>query len=157
MKVEQFLHPEAICLQLTAENAEEVIRLLGTKLHALGHVKDGFIEATLEREKNMPTGLPLGGDINAAIPHVDIEFVNRPALALATLTKPVAFRNMVDADEEVPVRLVIMLALDQPKSQITMLQEVSGILQQPDIVRQLVDAPTPEKVFGILSGMSSVS
>lgn len=60
MKVEQFLHPEAICLQLTAENAEEVIRLLGTKLHALGHVKDGFIEATLEREKKYANWASIG-------------------------------------------------------------------------------------------------
>ena len=157
MKVAQFLNPEAICLNLKAETAEEVIRVLGTKLHTLGYVKDGFIEATLKREENMPTGLPLGGQINAAIPHVDIEFVNKSALGLATLTKPVVFHNMVDSDEEVPVRLVIMLALDQPKSQITMLQEVSRILQQPEIIRQLIEALTPDQVFSILSGMSATS
>ncbi len=157
MKVHEFLKPEAICIQLAAENAEEVIRLLGTKLHTMGYVKDGFIEATLKREENMPTGLPLSGDINAAIPHVDIEFVNQSALALATLTKPVVFRNMVDSDEEIPVRLVIMLALDQPKSQITMLQEVSQIFQQPEIVLKLIEAQTPEEVLSILSRMSPTS
>jgi len=157
MKVHEFLNPEAICLHLEAESAKEVIRLLGTKLHTLGYVKDGFIEATLKREENMPTGLPLGGDINAAIPHVDIEFVNQSALALATLKKPVIFHNMVDSDEEIPVRLVIILALDQPKSQISMLQEVSHIFQQPEIVRQLIEAQTPEQVFSILSGMSPAS
>ena len=157
MELDQFLHPEAICLQLEAENAEEVIRMLGARLHSLGFVKDGFIEATLEREINMPTGLPLGGDINAAIPHVDIEFVNFPALALATLTKPVIFCNMVDADEKIPVRLVIMLALEQPKSQIAMLQEVSLILQQPEIVRQLTEALVPDDIFRILAGMSAAS
>jgi mannitol/fructose-specific phosphotransferase system IIA component (Ntr-type) len=36
----------------------------------------------------MPTGLPLGGEFNAAIPHVDIEYVNKSALALATLCTP---------------------------------------------------------------------
>lgn len=41
----------------------------------------------------MPTGLPLGGQINAAIPHVDAECVERPALALATLETQVVFRN----------------------------------------------------------------
>jgi len=157
MEVHKFLKPEAICLQITAETSEEVIRILGTKLHALGYVKDGFIEATLKREAEMPTGLPLDGEINAAIPHVDIEFVNQSALALATLTKPVVFYNMVDSEEAVPARLVIMLALDQPKSQITMLQEVSRIFQQPEIVHQLVEALTPEQVFSILSGMPSAS
>jgi PTS system galactitol-specific IIA component len=157
MAVLDFLKQEAIFTQVEAKTSEDVIRLLGGKLHALGYVKDSFIEATLQREANLPTGLPLGGEYNAAIPHVDIEFVNQSALALATLTKPVVFHNMVDADEEVPVRLVIMLALDQPKSQISMLQEVSRIFQQPEIVRQLIEAITPEQVLIILSGLSSDS
>jgi PTS system galactitol-specific IIA component len=157
MAVLDFLKQEAIFTQVEATTSEDVIRLLGGKLHALGYVKDSFIEATLQREANLPTGLPLGGEYNAAIPHVDIEFVNQSALALATLTQPVVFHNMVDADEEVQVRLVIMLALDQPKSQISMLQEVSRIFQQPEIVRQLVEAITPEQVLSILSGLSSAS
>jgi PTS system galactitol-specific IIA component len=157
MAVLDFLKREAICTQVEARTSEEVIRLLGGKLHALGYVKDSFIEATLQREANMPTGLPLGGEFNAALPHVDIEYVNKPALALASLTEPVVFHNMVDADEEIPVRLVIMLALDQPKSQITMLQEVSLIFQQPEIVRQLTEATTPEQVLNILDRMSSSS
>ena len=157
MAVLDFLKREAICTQVEAKTSEDVIRLLGGKLQALGYVKDSFIEATLQREANMPTGLPLGGEFNAALPHVDIEYVNKPALALASLTEPVVFHNMVDADEEIPVRLVIMLALDQAKSQITMLQEVSLIFQQPDIVRQLTEAMTPEQVLSILNSMSSSS
>lgn len=157
MAVLDFLKQEAIYTQVEANTSEDVIRLLGGKLHALGYVKDSFIEATLQREANLPTGLPLGGEFNAAIPHVDIEFVNQSALALATLTQPVVFHNMVEADEEVPVRLVIMLALDQPKSQISMLQEVSHIFQQPEIVRQLIEAKTPEQVLFVLRTMSSAS
>jgi len=157
MAVLDFLKREAICTQVEAKTSDDVIRLLGGKLQALGYVKDSFIEATLQREANMPTGLPLGGEFNAALPHVDIEYVNKPALALASLTEPVVFHNMVDADEEIPVRLVIMLALDQAKSQITMLQEVSLIFQQPEIVRQLTEATSPEQVLSVLNRMSSSS
>ncbi|MCJ7733436.1 MAG: PTS sugar transporter subunit IIA, partial [Anaerolineales bacterium] len=124
MKIKDYLCEEAIVLGLEASSSEEVIRALGGKLRDLGYVKDNFIEAALDREANMPTGLPLGGDYNAAIPHVDIEYVNQSALGLATLKEDVVFYNMVDNDEEVPCRLVIMLALDQPKSQIEMLQSV---------------------------------
>jgi PTS system galactitol-specific IIA component len=151
MSIAQFLSPEAIILQLDARTSEEVIRALGEKLRVLGCVKDNFVEATLEREANMPTGLPLGGEINAAIPHVDIEYVNRSALGLATLKQPVTFYNMVENDEAVPVRLVIMLALDQPKSQIEMLQEVAGLLQNPAVVSRLMDARAPEDVFAVLA------
>ncbi|HEC24308.1 MAG TPA: PTS sugar transporter subunit IIA [Chloroflexi bacterium] len=155
MGITELLHPEAIVLQMEARNSTQVIEKLGGILNRLGFVKDGFVEATLAREASMPTGLPLGGDVNAAIPHVDIEYVRRPALALATLKKPVVFHNMVEPEEEVPVRLVIMLALDKPKSQIEMLQQVAGILQKPEIVSRLVSAATPEEVFSVLEELEA--
>jgi len=151
MNIKDYLCEEAIVLGLEANSSEEVIRVLGGKLRDLGYVKDNFIEAALEREANMPTGLPLGGDYNAAIPHVDIEYVNQSALGLATLKEDVVFYNMVDSDEEVPCRLVIMLALDQPKSQIEMLQSVAAVLQAPETIQELVTAKTTEEVFSILS------
>jgi PTS system galactitol-specific IIA component len=82
---------------------------------------------------------------------VDIEYVNKSALGLATLKQDVVFYNMVESDEEVPCRLVIMLALDQPKSQIEMLQSVAAVLQNPEIISKLVNAETAEEVFEILS------
>jgi len=153
MSIAKFLSPEAIMLQLEAESSEDVIRALGGKLLEKGCVKDDFVAATLKRESDMPTGLPLGGDINAAIPHVDIEYVNHSALALATLTKPVVFYNMVENDVEVPVQLVIMLALDAPKSQIEMLQEISSVLQQPAVIASLMEAQTAADVLAAVSNL----
>ncbi len=155
MGISHLLKPQAVLIQLEAHNSEEVIRILGSKLHELGFVKDNFVEATLAREASMPTGLPLGGEFNAALPHVDIEYVNKPALALATLKHPVVFRNMVERDEEVPVRLVIMLALDKPKSQVETLQQVAEVLQRPDIVAQLMEAQSPADVLAVLSSLES--
>ena len=59
---------------------------------------------------------------------------------------------MVDPDESVPVRLIIMLALSQPKSQIEMLQRVAGILQDTAVVEQLMAADSPQAVLEILDG-----
>ena len=151
MNIKEFLNERAVLLGLETTNSEEVIRALGGKLRDLGYVKDNFVEAALEREANMPTGLPLGGEYNAAIPHVDIEYVNQSALGLATFKEDVVFYNMVDSDEVVPCRLVIMLALDTPKSQIEMLQSVAAVLQNPDTIRKLVNAKTTEEVFSALS------
>ncbi|KAA3647296.1 MAG: PTS sugar transporter subunit IIA [Chloroflexi bacterium] len=150
MEISKYLHPEATILQMDGGNSEDVIRGLGDKLFSLGHVKDDFVDATLQREANMPTGLPLEGSINAAIPHVDIEFVNSPALGLATLKEPVTFYNMVETETEVPVRLVIMLALDQPKSQVEMLRSVAQVLQNTALVNQLMEATSFEEVISAL-------
>ncbi len=151
MEIKDFLDPEAIVLNMDAETSEEVIRELGGKLLDLGFVNDDFIEATLAREANMPTGLPLGGSVNAAIPHVDIEFVKKSALGLATLKQEVVFYNMVENEVEVPCRLVIMLALDQPKSQVEMLQSVAAVLQQPAVIDALIAAETVEEIYAALS------
>jgi PTS system galactitol-specific IIA component len=151
MNIKEFLNEGAVILGSEATSSEEVIRTLGGKLRDLGYVKDNFVEAALEREANMPTGLPLGGEYNAAIPHVDIEYVNQSALGLATFKEDIVFYNMVDSDEVVPCRLVIMLALDTPKSQIEMLQSVAAVLQNPDTIRKLVNAKTTEEVFSALS------
>ncbi len=156
MSIAKFLSPDAILLHLEAKSSEEVIRALGGLLLAKGQVKDDFIEATLRREADMPTGLPLGGDVNAAIPHVDIEYVNESALALATLAQPTIFYNMVENDVEVPCQLVIMLALDAPKSQIEMLQEISSVLQQPAVISAIMEAQTPADVLATVSNLEPI-
>ena len=151
MRITDFLRPEAIFINMESETSKDVIRKLGGRLFELGNVKEDFVEATLGREVNLPTGLPLGGEINAAIPHVDIEYVKKSALGLATLREPVVFFNMVENDEPVLVRLVIMLALDQPKSQIDMLTSVAQVLQSKDTINQIINATTPDEVLTALA------
>ena len=147
-----FLVPEAVDLGVDAEDAGDVIRTIGGKLLSAGYVRDTFIEAVLEREKTIPTGLPLSGKHNAAIPHTDVEHVIRPGIGMATLVRPVVFKNMVSPDETVEVQLVFVLALEQPKSQIEMLQEVAQVLQRPDVVAALMEARNLEQVHAALQG-----
>ena len=150
-KLFELLKPTATTFQLSAETSTDVISHLGKLLLEAGYVRDTFVKAALAREKELPTGLPLMGDVNAAIPHTDIEHVLKPGLAMATLTKPVIFQNMAVPDEAVPVQLVFLLALNQPKAQIEMLQEVAGLLQQPEIVAQLMEACNFQDVEKVLS------
>ncbi len=70
---------------------------------------------------------------------------------MATLSAPVIFQNMVSPDEAVPCRLVFVMALDQPKAQIEMLQEIAGILQNPDVINSLMSANDFEEVRATLS------
>lgn len=144
--VQMLLEPTVVSLNYTARDATDVVTHLGNLLRAAGYVRDTFIAAALAREAEMPTGLPLAGNVNAAIPHTDIEHVIKPGLAMATLSEPVDFHNMVAPEECVPVRLVFLLALDRPKAQIEMLQALAGILQNPDLVARLMSASDIEDV-----------
>ena len=147
----ELLVPNAIDLNYPARDADDVIRHLAEALLSAHYVRQTFAEAALAREAEMPTGLMLTGGIHAAIPHTDVEHVIKPAVGLATLPKPVIFRHMIDPDEEVPVRLVFLLALEQPKSQIAMLQEVAEILQDPQLVMQLVNASSVAMIREVLA------
>jgi galactitol PTS system EIIA component len=157
VNLSQLLVSQAVLLKDDAPDSSTIIRRLGERLNQQGYVTDGFIDATLLREATMPTGLPLGGEYNAAMPHVDLEYVYKPAIALATLKNPVIFHHMVMNEEEVPVQLVIMLALDQPKSQIEALQQVANVLQNPDVVSGLIAAQNPEEVIAILTNLETVA
>ncbi len=145
------LEPQGVLLSANVADSTEIIRLLGNELYKTGYVKESFIEAAIERESRLPTGLPLGGAFNAAIPHTDIEHVYKPALALATLAHPVPFQNMAVPAETVPVSLVFLLALEQPKAQIEMLQEIASVLQAPDVVTALMNAKTYDEVVAALN------
>jgi PTS system galactitol-specific IIA component len=148
--ITKLLEPTAIRLQLEAKTSKDVIETLGNLLYQAGHVYATFVNGALEREMTLPTGLQLGGQINAAIPHTDVCHVIRPALAMATLTEPVMFHNMVAADEEVPVQIVFVMALKEPHQQIEMLQEVAGVLQNADVIEALMKAKDEKEVMAIL-------
>lgn len=145
-----FLVPEAVCLGVDAESAEQAIRQVAGRLLEAGYVCDTFSEAVLDRERTIPTGLPLSGRYHAAIPHTDVEHVKKAGIGMATLIRPVVFKNMVSPEEPVDVRLVFVLALDQPKSQIEMLQEVAQVLQRPEVVDALMQAANLAEVYGAL-------
>lgn len=146
----QLLEPKGVLLHVDAKDANTIIQMLGSRLLETGYVKDSFVDAAIDRESRLPTGLPLGGGYNAAIPHTDIDHVIKPGLALATLKNPVPFQNMAIPTETVDVSLVFLLALEQPKAQIEMLQEIAGVLQAPEVVAALMKATSYEEVFTVL-------
>ena len=145
-RILNLLEPAAVRLHLEAQDKAEVITELGTQLFQAGYVRDSFVRAALQREAEMPTGLPLEGAYNAAIPHTESEHVLKPGLGLATLAKPVTFQNMILPEEGVAVQLVILMALDQPKSQVEMLQEIAGVLQNPQVIEKLMQANDLEAI-----------
>ena len=150
--IAQLLHPSCVLLNCDFKTSKEVIQAIGGRLFEAGFVKESFVQAAIDRESTLPTGLPLGGGINAAIPHTEIEHVLKPALGMATLKNEVEFRNMVSPTESVPVRLVFLLALEQPKAQIEMLQEVAGVLQNADLVECLVSQTDYSELIKTLEG-----
>jgi len=151
LSIPSLLDSRCVLLKCEYKNSDDVITAIGTRLFDAGYVKDSFVQAAIDRESELPTGLPLAGGINAAIPHTEIEHVIRPALGMATLSKPVDFQNMVSPTETVPVRLIFVLALEQPKAQIEMLQEVASVLQNKELVADVINQNSYEGIIEIFT------
>lgn len=148
--IAHLLQPSCVLLNQTYNDSEELIHNIADELFKAGYVKETFAQAAINREKQLPTGLPLAGGLNAAIPHTDIEHVLKPALGLVTLENKINFQNMVSPQETVPVKFVFVLALEKPKAQVEMLQEIAAILQNSVLVEDLVKARTFKDVIKAL-------
>lgn len=72
---------------------------------------------------------------------------------MATMTSPVTFQNMIAPEEAVLVNLVILMALEKPKTQVEMLQEIAGVLQDAEVINRLMEA----KNFGDVQAALSVT
>ena len=55
---------------------------------------------------------------------------------------------MIEPETAVPVQLVILMALEQAKTQVEMLQEIAGVLQDAEIIEKLMKARAHCAGFG---------
>jgi PTS system galactitol-specific IIA component len=149
VKISELINEELVVTNLEVNNQEDVFKILFEKLFKNGYVKESFLEGIVNREKSYPTGLLLGKN-NVAIPHTDAEHVLKPAIAIATLARPVMFRNMANPEEEIPVKIVFMLALNSPHSQVEMLQQLVGLFQNENILKQILDTKGGDEVIEVI-------
>jgi len=135
---------------LKAGSSEEVIKMLGNLLLSEGYVKETYVDAVLERERILPTGLIIDG-INVAIPHTDSTHVNETMISLATLNKIVKFNSMTDPEKEVDVNIVFLLAVKDPKEQVNALRKLMAIFKNKEILTNMKNAKDSQHLTHILT------
>ncbi|HMJ55672.1 MAG TPA: PTS sugar transporter subunit IIA [Polyangiaceae bacterium] len=136
---------------LVAESSDGVLRALAQKLLAAGHVRPSFEGAALARERRSPTGLPFPGQ-GVAMPHAEPEHVVTPAIAVASLAKPVSFRQMGAPNVKLEVSLVVMPALTAKEQAAGELARLVALLQNETLRQALTQAKTSQAVYETLAG-----
>ena len=149
ISINEYLNKDLIINKLEAETTDDIFKALSEMLLKANFVKDSFYKGLVKREINFPTGLTLG-KYNVAIPHTDAIHVIKPAIAIATLKNPVVFNNM-DGDGQVNVNIVFAMVLNEPHSQIVMLQQLMLLIQNEDILMCMNDAKDSEELYDIVS------
>lgn len=143
------LHENTILLNIDANNYEEALDALSTRLFETGYVKESYIEAVKVREREFSTGLPAEG-IDIAIPHTNIEHVNTACVAIGTLSKPVQFKMMGTDDTYVNTEIMFMLALKEHHSQLEMLQNLMMLIQNSELLKAVKQSKSPGAVLDLL-------
>jgi PTS system galactitol-specific IIA component len=136
--------PEAIQLDIDAADASAAIRAVAEPLVTAGRVTEAYVEAAVVREAMFPTGLPTVPE-PIAVPHADPDGVLVPSIAIGRLRAPVEFIEMATLDRRLPVRLVLLLAL-QSKDQAAVLSQLIRAVQDRELLDVMLASPSPAEV-----------
>ncbi|MCY3028650.1 PTS sugar transporter subunit IIA [Aerococcus sp. JJEM-2022a] len=128
--LKDLIDSELVFVNSTASSLEEVINNVASKMIDKDIVKDSYPEAVISREKELPTGLNIGSEFGIAIPHTDVQHVNRSAIGITTLEKPIKVHSMVNPEDIIDTQLVFNLSVADPDGQIKILQQLMGLFKK---------------------------
>lgn len=142
------IEPELVVMDMCASSDQNAIDILANRLLKVGYVKESYVQAVKDREKTFSTGLALD-EACIALPHTDAIHVNKEAVAIGVLKKPVNFGEMGSQDGKVNVQLMFMLAIKKSDSQVDFLGGMIDALQRPGRLNSIKNAASPEEVVGL--------
>jgi galactitol PTS system EIIA component len=145
---EVIISEDLIELGITETKKEDVLKILADKLKAKGYVKDGYYENVIKREETFPTGLPTV--IPVALCHTEAKYVNQSAMAVGTLTHPVEFHEMGTPERNIEAEIVFLLALKDPKDQISYLKKMVTVFKSRETLETIRDATDPKALVAYL-------
>ena len=93
-----------------AGNSDALFEEVYGLLYSEGYVKKEFLAEVKKRERNYPTGLQMGNN-NIALPHVDACYVQKNALVICKLKRPIKFKRMDENSQEIEVKIVFFLII----------------------------------------------
>lgn len=76
--------------------------------------------------------------------------VNKAGTAIGVLKQSVPFIQMGTDDESVDVKLVFMLAVDNPTVHMEKLQRIVQIIQDKEVLKQIMDQKNSETIIEII-------
>ena len=149
-KLGTYIDENLIFVDQTFATREELFEEISKKAEGLGYTSPDFLEKIKAREAEFPTGLQLE-NYGVAIPHTDPECVKQEFVAVVVNKDDIIFNSMVDASQEIPVKLAFMLGLNQPHAQLEMLESLMSLLQNEKIVQEILASKTSQDLQKIIN------
>lgn len=148
MNIRDLLKEDSIILNEHSQTKLESIEKLVARHYQCGHIHDTekYLKAILAREELSSTGV---GQM-IAIPHAQDESVNYPSLVAMVDKKGVDFKSL----DGLPAKLFFMIAVpkDGGTQHLEILAQLSQILMDDQVIKNLLNSKTPQQFIQILAG-----
>lgn len=109
-------------------------------------VREDFLRRVQAREAEFPTGIQLE-NMGVAIPHTDPECIHKEFVAISTLDQPIFFQRMDDKNQSTAVEIVFLLGLNQPHTQLNMLQTLMSLIQDQEKLATILNSKDKETMM----------
>jgi len=149
MKLIELINEKLILVGLEERDNHDAIKVLGNRLLTEGYVKDTFIDAAIQREKEYPTGIQ-GVEINIAIPHTENTHVINPGVAIGILKEEVLFNKMDEPDERIKVKIIFLLAIKMQELHLEALKEIMNIVQDAEMIKAICFGKDSKEIINII-------
>lgn len=137
MRLSDLIHSDAVFTDMDIVSKEDAIIFMTEQLSAEGYVKESYMQAVLDREREVPTDYRNG----TAIPHAGSEHVNKSIISIMRLKEPIFWNT------EVKVRLVFLIALE--KSDVKLVTLLSHLIKDEACMGQLRSGTADEIIEAI--------
>ncbi len=142
MRILDYLTESSI-LFLKETHKDQILTTMARKAAESRYVsnEEAFVEAILEREAIMSTGIGL----QVAIPHAKLKGIKEFFVFAAVLEKDVPW----DSLDKKPVRLVFMIGgpADRQSDYLMILSKITLVIKNPERRKALMAAKTPQAVL----------
>lgn len=148
MKLKKTLSPDTVWVDLKANTKQGIIEEMIDRLVAAGKIKDRdtVLQAVLERERKMSTGMQNG----VAIPHGKTDSVQSLVSAVGLNRDGVDFDSMDGSPSTIFILTISPIKRTGPHIQF--LAEVSRLLCQPAEREKLLACRTHNEMYELLTG-----
>lgn len=143
------LYADNIYLDVELNSRKEIFEFIRNELYQKGFVKADYAEALEKREINNPTGLPTV-PYGIAIPHTDVEFVEKPCIIMIRLKNSVSFEQMGSLGEVVDASFVFGLVFTDGKKQVDLLAGIVALAQNQEDMEILNYSDNREVIINII-------
>jgi PTS system nitrogen regulatory IIA component len=148
---EEVLGNAYFCLDLCADTKEGIIAEMIDGMCAAGKLKDrdGALNAVLDRERSMSTGMQNG----IALPHGKTKSVDRMVVGFGTKRKGMDFASL----DGLPARIFVMTIspLGQTQTYVRYLAEMSRRLSDASVRDRILNTSSPAEIMDILISQST--